>query len=372
MGKRMGKRLLMLPGPIELEDNVLAEMSTPMVAHYGAEWTNFYNETIEMIKDVLNTTNRTFIQVGSGHAAIETVIGSLVEEDDKILVLSNGFFAERNAEIVESYDGKVEKLKIDWGEVIDPKEVDEHLAKNHEKYKAVFVVHTETSTGVTNPLKEISEVVNKYNLLLYVDAVCSIGVTEFQMDKWNIDFAVTASQKGLGAPPGLSVVSVSDKGWKSIENRKKSPIGWYMNLENMRHFAIEQKEWQPYGITMAVNNVKALNTSLKNIKEEGLDNRIKRHREMAKFFRSELRDLGLEVLASEESASNPITVIKYPLDISSDKLIKELDEKYNIRVANGLGIFRNKIIRVGHMNLGATKNSLVPLINALDEVINKR
>ncbi|MGM0409974.1 MAG: pyridoxal-phosphate-dependent aminotransferase family protein [Bacillota bacterium] len=372
MGKKMGKRLLMLPGPIELEDNVLAEMSTPMVAHYGAEWTNFYHETIDMIKDILNTTNRTFIQVGSGHAAIETVIGSLIEEDDKILVLSNGFFAERNAEIVKSYNGQVEELKNDWGDVIDPQKVDEHLAKNHEKYKAVFVVHTETSTGVTNPLKEISEVVNKYNLLLYVDAVCSIGVTEFKMDEWDIDFAVTASQKGLGAPPGLSVVSVSDKGWEAIENRKESPIGWYMNLLEMRKFAIEQKEWQPYGITMAVNNVKALNTSLKNIKEEGLDNRIKRHREMAKYFRDELRDLDLEILASEESASNPITVIKYPLDISSDKLIKELDEKYNIRVANGLGVFRNKIIRVGHMNLGATKNSLVPLINALDEVINKR
>ncbi len=367
----MPKKLLMIPGPIEVAPEVLSEMNAPMEAHYGEKWTKYYNQTINMVREVMGTNNDTFLHVGSGHAAIETVVGSLVEEGDEILVLSNGFFGERIATIVESYNGRAVQFKAEWGQGLDPVEVDSFLEENHHRFKAVMMVHHETSTGVRNQVQELNKVVKKYELVSFVDGVCSVGVTDFKMDEWGIDFSITASQKGLGAPPGLAVISVSEKGWKVLEEREKKPAGWYLNLLTMREFATKQKDWQPYGITMAVNNVKALNRALINILDEGLENRIARHNEIAKYFRTEVRKLGLEIGAPEEVASNNITVIYNPPGMETQDVIDILDEEYDIRVANGLGKFAGEAFRVGHMNLGANKNCVVPVINALKELINK-
>ncbi len=368
----MEKKLLMIPGPIEIAPDVLNEMNVPMEPHYGVKWTNFYYDTIERVKKIIGTESDTFLHVGSGHAAIDAVIGSIVEEGEKVLVLSNGFFGERIAEIVESFRGTAVQFKTDWGKALSPSDIDDYLNDNHEKFSKVMVVHHDTSTGVRNPVKEIARVVKKYGLLLFVDAVCSIGVTEFKMDEWGIDACITASQKGLGAPPGLAIISVNDKAWEVIENRKQKPTGWYLNLATMREFAEKQKEWQPYGITMAVNNVKALNKALRNIEEEGLESRIERHDNIGRYFRNGIRALGLETGASEEDAANNVTVIFNPEGMGSQELIDILEQEYQIMIANGLGVYAGKAFRVGHMNLGASKNSVVPVINALDEIIDKK
>lgn len=362
-------QLLMIPGPTEIDPAVLKEMNTPMVAHYGAKWTEYYDETRKMLQEIMGTEEDLFLFVGSGHAALDAAIGSLVEEDDKILVLSNGAFGERIAEIVASYRAKPVKITTAWGKAFKPEEIDKYLQSNQQQFKAMLMVHNETSTGVTNPVDRLCEIAKKYGLVTFVDGVCSVGITEFKMKKWSIDIAVTASQKGLGAPPGLAVVAVRENGWRAIEERKKRVVGWYLNLTTMREFNEKQKGFQPYSITMAVNNVRALNKSLKMIKEEGLVNRIKRHTESAKFFRNKIKELGLEVAASEEDACCAVTVINNPDGYNSEELIKLMDEEYNIRIANGLGKFAGHAIRVGHMNLGASKTKLYPVICALEEII---
>jgi len=368
----MNKELLMIPGPTEVAFNVMREMSTPMGPHYGKEWASFYNNTVDMMKEIIATKNDLFIHVGSGNAALEAVIGSVVEENEEVLVLNSGFFSDRVTDMIKSYHAKPIQMKVDWGEAIDPKKVDNYLKENYKKYKLVTLVHHETSTGVRNPVKEITKVVKKYGLLMFVDCVCSIGVTEYKMDEWGIDFTATASQKGLGAPPGLCIISVSEQGWEAIESRKKKPSGWYLNLHIMRDFLINDRDYHPYGITMAVNNVRALNRALLNIKEEGIKNRISRHNEIGKYFRDELKNIGLEIFASSDDiAANNVTVIKNPIGKTSYELIKLLKEKYNIIVANGITKLENKVIRVGHMNLGASKNSILPLIYSLKEIVNK-
>lgn len=369
------RELLMIPGPIELDARVLSEMSSPMVAHYGIDWTQFYDETRNMLKEIMGTKSDLFLFVGSGHAALDAVIGSFVEEDDNILVLNNGLFGQRIAEICATYGSKITQFKTDWGQAFKANDLERYLEKSSKCFKAVMMVHTETSTGVTNPVQELNAVIKKYGLVSFVDAVCSVGVTELKIDEWGIDLCITASQKGLGAPPGLAIVCVNDKAWEVMENRSKKPTGWYLNLLTMREYHEEQREWQPYGITMAVNNVRALHTALNLIKEEGLDNRIKRHKEIANYFRHSIHEMGLNTVPAEEVASNAISVLKNPETYNSQQLIKLLKEDYNIRVANGLGGFANKIIRIGHMNLGASKNSVVPIINAFKEIIyqkNKR
>ena len=364
------KRLLMIPGPAEMAENVLSEMSRQMTEHYGREWTEFYNQTREMLQEIMGTKEEIFLTVGSGHAGLDCAIGSLVEEGDQILILSNGFFAERIGEITEGYTSGVKYLRSEWGSPLDPKRVDNYLKEKAENIKAVFMVHTETSTGLRNPVAEIVKIVKKYGVLALVDGVCSVGITEFKMDKWGIDIAVTASQKGLGAPSGLVMIVANDRAWKLIEERKHRPSSWYLNLLIMRDFAIKQKEFQPYGITMMVNNVRALNRALKNIKEEGAEERFKRHEKYAKYFREELKKLGYQILADPEFASNAVTTIKNPAGYDSEKIVKIFEEEFNIRISDCLGKLSGNYVRVGHMNLGASRNSIIPVIEGFKELKN--
>lgn len=367
----MENKLLMIPGPIEVASNVLKKMCTPIEAHYGHGWANFYNATIDMIKDVIKTKNETFLIVGSGHAAIEAAISSVTEKDEEVLVLSNGFFGDRIAEITESYGSNAVIFGTEWGKAIKPQDLERFLQDNEGRFKKVMMVHHETSTGVKNPVKELVKVAKNHGLLTFVDGVSSIGVTEFNMDEWGVDIIATASQKGLGAPPGLSIISVSEDGWRTIESRKGNINGWYLNLLTMRKFAEKQRDWQPYGITMAVNNVKALRKALENIQEEGLEKRIKRHNEMSDYFLTELHKLGLKTVAEEGFVANNITAIYVPFGINSEELIKIFDEDYNIIIANGLGKLSGKIVRIGHMNLGANKECLDPILKAFENIIKE-
>lgn len=364
------KRLLMIPGPAEMAENVLSEMSRQMTEHYGREWTKFYNETREMIQEIMGTKEEIFLTVGSGHAGLDCAIGSLVEEGDQILILSNGFFAERIGEITEGYTSKVKYLRNEWGTPLDPQRVDNYLEEKAEEIKAVFLVHTETSTGLRNPVAEIVKVIKKYGILVLVDGVCSVGITEFKMDEWGIDVAVTASQKGLGAPSGLVMIVVNEQAWKLIEKRRSRPSAWYLNLLIMRDFAVKQKEIQPYGITMMVNNVRALNRALKNIKEEGLLERFKRHEQYADYFRKELKKLGYEILADPEFASNAVTTIRNPTGYDSEEVVEIFDKHFNIRISDCLGKLSGTYVRVGHMNLGANRNSIIPVIEGFRELKN--
>lgn len=364
----MKKELLMIPGPIEIHPEVMQELNQPIVPHYGEEWTRYYKEVLSRYKKIIGTKEDTFFVVGSGHAAIDAVVGSLLEEGDGVLVLNNGFFGQRVGEIARSHRAQVEELKITWGKAFKVNMVKEILEEKGENLKAIFMVHNETSTGIRNPIPELVKLGREYGLLTFVDAVCSIGAEEYLMDKWGVDLTITAAQKGIGAPPGIAMVSVGERAWEAIENRKKPPVGWYLNLETMRDFATKQSEWQPYGITMPVNNIKALDKALEHIETEGLAERIGRHQKAGEFFRIELRNMGLEPLAEEGEACNAVTVVKNPVGCDSKRIIKAFNDEFDIKIADGLGQCAGKMVRVGHMNLGANKNSLLPVLGAFSEI----
>lgn len=355
----------MIPGPVQLDYSVLSQMSTPMVAHYGEGWARFYNEVVRKLKIVIGTQKDTFIMVGSGHMGLEAAIASTVREADEILVCINGFFGHRLREIAQSYVSKVHTIKVDWGKAITSTVIEETLQRK-KGVKLVMVVHGETSTGVVNPVKEIAQVCRAYDVPLMVDAVSSIGAMSFKMDKWGIDLCITASQKGLGAPPGLVIVAVSDRAWQKIETPEISCKGWYLNLSKWREYLIKGKNWQPYFITMAVNNVRALDMSLNNILKEGPDKRFKRHEKVAKAFRMGVRNIGLSILADESVASNAVTAVKMPTGISSKDLLSFLRKEYNTVIANGLDSFKYKTIRVGHMGSGAHPYRILPVLFGIE------
>lgn len=362
---------LMIPGPVNIEVEVLAEMSYPMTAHYGIEWMKIYDGAREKLRNIIGTKGDLFLIVGSGHAGLDMVIGNVVEEGDKVLNVSNGYFGNRCAEISELYGAKSIRVETEWGKVANCEKIIETI-KREKEIKLITVVHNETSTGVVNPIEEISKIAKENNIPIYVDTVSSIGSTEFRMDEWSIDFCSTASQKGLGAPPGLAVVCVAESGWEVIKKRKKPYRGWYSNLLLIKRANEKGKDWKPYGHTMAVNNVRALNKATELVLKEGLENRIKRHYKIAKDLRRWLRNLGLEILADESCASNTVTVIKCTPDFIYGEVADYLLTKHNIQVASGNGHLAEKVLRIGHMDVSANYDYIVYLIYAISNFLDSK
>lgn len=344
----MEKPFLMIPGPCALDEKVLEVMSKPPVPHYGREWVNEFNRVRESLKPLFGTTEaEIYITVGSGHAAVEAGINAIAAEGERLLVVNNGFFGERMAWIARNYGIEVVELKSEWGKPVDPETIKKALDKD-PLIKAVAVVHGETSTGILNPIKEIGEIIREREVILFVDGICSVGGTEIMMDEWGVDLCVTASQKGLSAPAGLAILAVKKKVWDNLKNRKKRPFGWYLNIEVWRYFEESQGEFQPYGITMTVNTIRALQVSLDQIYHEGLENRFRRHREISRYIREGLISLGIELFGQGEPLPL-VTVCKCPKGTKADRIVTLLKEKHDIYIAGGLGPYKEKTFRVGHM-----------------------
>ena len=339
---------LMIPGPVELDEDTLSEMSRPVVAHYGADWVKVYNETVDCLKQVFRTKGDLFIIVGSGSAGLDASVNSLLGKGDRAILAVNGFFGERLKEIARSYGVAVVLVEAEWGEPVTGEMIEEAARKN-PGLKAVIVVHNETSTGVVNPIQEIGEVSAGYDLALIVDSITSIGGCEFDMDGWGVDIAVCASQKCLATPAGLAMVAVSAKAWRIMERRKNPPWGWYLNLLNWRDYREKWKNWHPYPITMATSNVLALRKSLQGLLEEGVDNRIKRHREAAQMLRHGIRKIGLKLVADDEVASSTVTAVESPPGRTSGELLDFLRNRYSIQIAGGMGKTKDRWFRIGHM-----------------------
>ncbi|NIA12232.1 MAG: aminotransferase class V-fold PLP-dependent enzyme, partial [Nitrospiraceae bacterium] len=211
----MKQRLrLMIPGPIELDPEVLAVMAEPLVAHYGEEWTAFYKETTRLLQQIFQTAGDIFLFPGSGSAGLDAALGSTLFPDGRVLIPQNGFFGERLEEIARSYTPNVHTLKFPIGRAVDPETVEKTLRDGN--FDAVACVHCETSTGVLNPIQELAAMCRSHGIHFIVDAVSSLAVEPLEMDTWGIDICVSASQKGLEAPPGLGVIAVGKRAWDRI------------------------------------------------------------------------------------------------------------------------------------------------------------
>ncbi|HHW05870.1 MAG TPA: alanine--glyoxylate aminotransferase family protein [Methanothermobacter sp.] len=365
------EKILLIPGPCDVEQDVLLEMSRQVVCHYGAEWTNFYNQTCDLIKELLNMAGDVFIVNGSGHLAVESMVLALGENGDEIGIVDNGSFAHRMIEILNTYGIMPKVLEIEWGKIVTPKQVDEFLTKN-PTIKSLALVHSETSTGVLNPIEEIGRITKKRGIMFAIDAVSSAGIVPIDMESYGIDICATASQKGIGAPPGLAILAANKKALELIRKRNTSIPGWYASLSIWDKFRHEQASFQPYSITMAVNLIFALNKCLKAIKEEGIAQRYKRHNDIASMLREGLKELGLNMFCKEAEATPVITVVEIPEEIGTTKLINHLKDKYDILIADGLGKLKGKVVRIGHMGKNARLANIIPLLYGIREFFGQQ
>ncbi|MEM3443093.1 MAG: alanine--glyoxylate aminotransferase family protein, partial [Candidatus Bathyarchaeia archaeon] len=309
------------------------------------------------------TQGEVFVIAGSGTLALEMAIANLIEPGDKILNVVTGYFGEYFFKISRAHGASPKILEVPWGKPIRPENV--KAALKEDDYKAVTVTHVETSTGVANPIREIGEVVKEYSDAFYVvDTVCSLGGMDIKVDEWGIDVCVSGSQKCIGVPPGLALLSVSNDVIKFLEDRKSPVDFWYGDFKN---WLPVMRDPSQYFATPPVNMIYALHKALKNILKEGLENRFRRHHIIAEAFRASMETLNLKLVAEKGYAADTVTAVYYPNGIDDVAFRNEMRSR-GVVVASMLGPLKGKGFRVGHMG-NINQNDIISTIGAIEATL---
>ena len=352
---------LRIPGPTFVPQSVLNASARPMINHRGPEFASLLVGITRALQDFLRTQNDVFLLTSSGSGAMEAAIANTLARGDRVLVFSNGAFGERFHAIARSYGVDARRVDVTWGRAVDADLVRDELAKEKGKdaAKAVLLTHNETSTGVLNPLKELSEVVRDSGKLLIVDSISGAGACELEVDEWGIDVLVSASQKAWGAPPGISMITMSPRAWKAYD-RSDLPKA-YFDLQAAK--ANLEKGSTP--ATPAVSLVVALQEALRLMSEEGLEAIVQRHRDLAHATRRGVQALGLSIFPDEMHASPTVTAFRTPPRMDPRNLIRVLRESYDTIIQGGQGRLEGQIARVGHMGF-VTLQDMVAFFSALE------
>ncbi|MBX2871262.1 MAG: alanine--glyoxylate aminotransferase family protein [Saprospiraceae bacterium] len=359
-------RILMGPGPSDVHPRVLRAMATPLVGHLDPEFVTIMDEIKTMVQATFQTQNRlTFVVSAPGSAGMETCLVNLLEPGDEAVICIHGVFGGRMTDIAERCGATVTTVEAPWGEPIDPKQLKEALAKT--KPKLVAIVHAETSTGVLQPLEEISEMVHEAGALLVVDAVTSYCGADLRVDEWGIDAIYSGTQKCLSAPPGLSPVSFSDRALAVLDNRKTKVQSWFLDLSLVKNYWAGAK--RAYHHTAPVSAMYALREAYRLVLEEGLENRFARHKRNHELLKKGLESLGFEFLVEEAYRLPMLNAVKVPEGVDEGAIRKRLLQEYNIEVGGGLGKFAGKIWRVGLMGESSTPNHVNVLLSALKDLM---
>ena len=334
----------MIPGPTPVPERVLQALGRHPIGHRSKDFQNLVKSTTDNLKWLHQTRNDVLTITGSGTAAMEAGIINTLSKGDKVICGENGKFGQRWVKIAKKFGLNVIEVNAEWGKPIDPLRFKELLEKDHEKeIKAVILTHSETSTGVINDLKKISEYIrNHKKALSIIDCVTSIGACNVPTDEWGLDIVASGSQKGYMIPPGLSFISVSDKAWAAIRNSNIPKF--YLDL-NLYKKSLDSNS-NPF--TPAVNLIFALDEALKMMKEQGLENIFKKHNNHKLAVSSAIKALDLKLFASEESLSPAITAIKTN-GFDAEAFRKSILETYDIQLAGGQDNLKGQIFRVGHL-----------------------
>lgn len=336
---------LSLPGPTEADPRVLQELVRPNLPHYGDLWVAIYRGVIEKLKKTYRTGGRTFVLPSSGSGAIDAAFGSLGAK--KVLVLNNGNFGSRLAEIARHHASRLTVIEKEAGVAFPLEQVEGELRTG--KYDLLAMVHGETSTGMLNHLEGFADLCRRRDVLFFVDAVSTLGGVPLEMDRLGVDFCVSASQKALGGLPGLATAAVSERGWNRLAKEEEIK-GWYLNLRTWDRFSIEWGDWHPYPVTLPVHLFFVFDKALELLLEEGLEARWRRHEEVRKALQEKLVSQSIPLLIDrEEDRLATVTAATLPAGFSSADLLRHLREKHGILIAGGVGPLRERIFRIGHM-----------------------
>ncbi len=334
---------LRIPGPVPLPDDVLELAGSQMINHRGPEYAEMLDRMTANLKTVFGAAGDVYFITSSGTGAMETAVVNTLSPGDEVLSLVIGVFGKRFAEIAEAYGANVTRLEFPLGQPADPDEVAKALA-GMTGCKAVLFTHNESSTGTTNPLEEIAATVHgNSDALVLVDAVSSAGGVQISVDAWGIDVVATASQKSWVSPPGIAMVSFSDKAWKAYETSGMPK--YYLDVAQYRDYLeIGQPPFTP-----CLPAMYTLDRTLERMIGEGVEEVFARHQMVAEKTRRGAQALGLEILPEERFSSATVTAVKVPDDVDGKELVARVRRDHGIVLGGGQQELTGKIFRIGHM-----------------------
>ncbi|HEX9652962.1 MAG TPA: alanine--glyoxylate aminotransferase family protein [bacterium] len=332
---------LFTPGPTQVPERVQVAMSNPLTHHRGPAFQQILLEVIDGLQYFFQTQGDVLTFTSSGTGAMEASVVNLLSKGDPVVTVAGGKFGERWGELCQIFGADTHVMEVPWGEAVNPDDI-KRLLQSHSDIVAVFVTHSETSTGVAADLKTIAAVVRQHsNALLVVDAITSAGVLPFKMDEWGIDVAVTGSQKGLMIPPGLASVALSQRAWDRV-NHSNLPKFYFDFKKEKASLAKKSTTWTP-----AITLFMGLREALAMIRENGLEKMWAKYALLADATRQGVAAMGLELFA--KTPSDSLTAVKVPDSLDGSKFVRHLREKYGITVAGGQGHLKGKIFRIAHM-----------------------
>ena len=351
---------LFIPGPVEVSAKTWAAFTRPMIGHRSDAFRALYRSVHPRLQTLFGTRQPVFLSTSSAWGVMEAAIRNLVSR--RVLNCMCGAFSDKWLDVSRRCGKAAEPLQVEWGKPIDPQALDERLGTGD--FDAVTLIHNETSTGVMNPLEQISTVVRKYpDVVLIVDSVSSFSAVPIPMDDLGIDVLLTGSQKALALPPGFSLFSVSEKGFARAEKQKDR--GYYFDFLEFKKN--QQDDMTPS--TPSIAHIHALESKLEDIFSEGLENRYERHAKTNALVHDWVRRAGFDFFAEEGFRSKTLTCVKNNRGIDVAKLVRELREKHHLVIDGGYGRIKGQTFRLSNMG-DETEETVGHLLSCLDDVLS--
>lgn len=363
------RRVLMGPGPSDVNPRVLEALSRPTIGHLDPMFIKMMDELKELLRYAFQTRNEVTIPISApGSAGMETCFVNMIEPGDKVIVCCNGVFGKRMVENVIRSGGEAITVDDPWGRAVDPGKVEAVLKANQDARILAFV-HAETSTGAMSDAATLAALAHKYNCLTIVDTVTAIGGIPLKVDEWGLDAVYAGTQKCLSCIPGLSPITISERAMAKIRNRKTRVQSWFMDMNLMLGYWDGGK--RAYHHTAPINPLYALHEALVILQEEGLENSWTRHRDQHLALRSGLEKLGLQLVVPETERLPQLNAVKVPDGIDDAAVRKRLLMDFNLEIGAGLGESAGKLWRIGLMGYSANRGNVLYCLGALEAVLNR-
>lgn len=358
------QRILMGPGPSDVSPRVLRALAAPTLGHLDPCYLRIMDQTRDLLRKVFQTNNEMTLAIsGTGSAGMEACVCNLIEPGDEMIVCVAGVFGGRMKDVAQRYGATVHAIEVPWGTHIDPAQIAMAL-KNHPQTKVVGLVHAETSTGMHQPMEEISQIVQGHGALLLVDAVTSLGGIHLPVDQWKIDACYSGTQKCLSCPPGLAPVTFSARALQAMDQRKSKVTSWYLDMSMLRNYWGSDRA---YHHTAPINMTYALREALQIVVEEGLPNRIARHSKHHRMLRAGLEAMGIRFIPTHSLTT--LNAIHVPDGVDDARVRRRLLEEYGIEIGAGLGPFKGKAWRIGLMGDSSSRRHVVLILAALETIL---
>lgn len=358
-------RTLMGPGPLDIHPRVYQALTSPVIGHMDPVYLKTLDRIGEKLRNVFATQNRlTHAVPGTGTSGMEACVANLMEPGDAVLVCVIGYFGDRIRQMAERQEVELTVLEGEWGKPVDPERIKEEF--NKKAYKVIALVHAETSTGVLQPMDEISRLAKEHGVMILLDCVTSLGGVDVKTDEWGLDAAYSCSQKCIGAPPGLAPVTFSDRALEAARNRKHPIRSWYLDI------TLLDKYWgseRVYHHTSSSTLNYGLLEALELIDEEGLQNRFARHLKNHKALVAGVEAMGLKMLVKPDFRLPTLNTVRIPQSVDDLKARGYLLEKFNLEIGGGLGALKGKVWRVGLMGYSSSAENVLFFLSAINRAL---